>query len=213
MTKKDLYDATNSFLKECDQFLSASFCDEDEFDPCWMIGRLHSLAEDCLRKADEIEARTKELELDAKLWAKVRDAKNCFDINRQDDESLGEVVSDLKTVVDVMTKKTLESYVSASALFVALRQPTDVELEYELAHAGRCFYFTRRGLEKHELKWECDFGASEGIYLVLYLVGEENKTPNKFATIKTLKEDDDSFRKMCALGAEYALAFRKFPSL
>ena len=59
-----------------------------------------------------------------------------------------------------------------------------------------------------------DYGGSEGIYVTLFLRGNIGygweKSPMRFGTFKTLNTDDDSFRQMAVLMADFQIAATRF---
>jgi len=60
-----------------------------------------------------------------------------------------------------------------------------------------------------DVTFKVRFGGSEGIYLDLYLTGEVDSSGKSgdylFGTYKTLNGDDESFREMALLGADFSL--------
>ena len=60
-----------------------------------------------------------------------------------------------------------------------------------------------------DMTFKVRFGSSEGIYLDLYLSGEPDGSGEAgdylIGTFKTLEEDDESFRQMALLGADFSL--------
>ncbi len=60
-----------------------------------------------------------------------------------------------------------------------------------------------------DVTFKVRFGGSEGIYLDMFLSGELDDSGTAgdclFGTYKTLNSDDESFRQMALLGAEFAL--------
>lgn len=173
---------------------------------CEKLALLQNFCEDKIEKLEELiqkENREKEL---VELVGKCRAPLGAWDPN---DPKLRDVVSDLKRIDALKNGELSSAPVGLPAIFVLLRQPAEVELDYELVRKNdKRFTATKYGFEDVFLRWECDFGGNEGIYLDLYFdyYDADNKRSRvDFASIKTLKEDDDSFRDMCALGCEYAI--------
>lgn len=82
-------------------------------------------------------------------------------------------------------------------------------------------YGIESGKENREIRtffWDVvfkvRFGGSEGIYLDLFLDGDPDGDKENsawlFGTYKTLNEDDESFRQMAVLGANFALVTRRW---
>ena len=127
-------------------------------------------------------------------------------------EKLAKEIEEIKKVA---TGEVKSVEVSPSAFFEVLKQAVadkrPEHLDYEECYDRDVEKLTidKWGYDesKYSLKWEVDFGGSEGIYLDIWL---EGRTTVKIATVKTLNRDADSFREMAAYGAEYVLAIRKF---
>lgn len=176
---------------------------------CEKLSLLQNFCEDRKEKFEELIQKRRRGE---ELAEQVGKCCACLGAWTPNDPKLLDVVFDLKQLDAIRNGEIEQAFVGLPALFVLLRQPSDVELDYELvSKSDKRFAATKRGIDDVVLRWECDFGGSEGIYIDLYLDyydADNKKSRADFATIKTLKDDDDSFREMCALGCEYAIAFK-----
>ena len=114
----------------------------------------------------------------------------------------------LAWIQDVQAGRRDAAVVNNKTLFEAIRRTADVEIDYEFVEDSPVENIVdRHGVCDAWLVWECDLGDSDGIYLRLYQ--ERRGQREDFATIKSAAGDDDAYRKMCALGAEYAIAHRR----
>lgn len=183
------------------------------------LRQLEELKATVSNDVETLAAAINEHEREAKVSEKVESCGKFFE-GVYDDElkTLKKtIVSELSDVLRVASLKTYpeggykNAKVGVAALFVALHQETTIELDYELAKTSdKTFVVDRFGIDDYRLEYKCDYG-SEGIYLDLYLCEHNDEPKYHVATIKTLRDDDEAFRAMNALGCEYRLAFHHFP--
>lgn len=188
-----------------------------------VAAKFFMLADSCRLFADKIHEQLQERKRDAKLYEEVKKAKDCFPVSEQDAASLWKFVSELKAFKDSIKEEydkgdedeEKEIYVSRIALVFALRQlvarrmPTDLVLEYEKADYGyvRLVFFVDKFIDAR-LNWNCDVSEIRNETILEIYLAHDDGTRSVLATFKTFQATDDAFRKMNALGVEYALAFQ-----
>lgn len=144
---------------------------------------------------------------DSEIIAKVEEIHESFDGTNQ---TIEETIDELRHFSELKKGDGRTAILSAAAVFAAIHQTTgEIAIDYE------CFYqnyfeVPYSGLDSYNFRYsvEDNVCGTIGVYLDLFLFSKRTGDQYKLATIKTLEEGDDVFRKMSALGCEYALAFK-----
>ena len=144
---------------------------------------------------------------DAEIIAKVEAIRESFNGTNQ---TIEETIDELRHFSELEKGDGRTATLSAAAIFAAIHQTTDeIDLDYESFYQTffECPY---SGLDYYNFRYyvEDNVCGTIGVYLDLFLCSKRTGDQYKLATIKTLEEGEEVFRKMSALGCEYALAFK-----